>query len=371
MEAIVIAHKEVEIGQLEQRLAHTRIQRPAALAAMTASLERYGQISPVVVVGEAPMVLVDGYLRVRALTRLNRDTVQAEHWSCDEAAALIRILLRKADRRWEVIEEAWLIRELQQRHHFSQDKVAALLGRHQSWVSRRLLLLDSLPEGIVELLRQGAVSTWSATRVLSPMARAIPEHAQQLAQALVKQHLPTRDLALLWKHYQGATRKQREKIVEEPALCLKALRSQEEEAETSVIRQGVEGRWFHDLHVAGHILRRLRQGVAKLLPPEMGNLERRAVATGMASLSEAFAALRQTIFLRCGDDSQRERGSDPGLETTRGADQTDLPAAEELTQCGAPGGARQGGKTTDKPPAALLFGEGCLPALQGQCGAGG
>lgn len=92
MEEIVIEQKEVEIGQLERRFAHTRIKRTMALAAMTASLERYGQVSPVVIVGDSPMVLVDGYLRVEALLRLGLDTVQAEQWSCDEAQSLIRIL---------------------------------------------------------------------------------------------------------------------------------------------------------------------------------------------------------------------------------------------------------------------------------------
>jgi hypothetical protein len=54
MEEIAIEQKEVELGQLELRFAHTRINRPSALAGMTASLERYGQRSPVVIVGESP-----------------------------------------------------------------------------------------------------------------------------------------------------------------------------------------------------------------------------------------------------------------------------------------------------------------------------
>lgn len=370
MEEIFIQQKQVELGQLDLRFAHTRIKRPAALAAMTASLERYGQISPVVVVGEPPMVLVDGYLRVAALSRLGRDTILAEHWSCDEAESLIRILLRRQDRRRESIEEAWLIQELRERYHFTQDKVALLLGRHQSWVSRRLRLLESLPEEILESVRQGTVSTWGAVRVLAPMARAIPEHARQLAVVLAKEHLGTRDLALLWKHYQGATRQQREKMVEAPGLFLKALRSREEEQRSAAIGQGVEGQWFHDLHVAGHILTRLRKNAVKILHPDMSNLEKRAVMTGFAELAEVFAVLRNTILLRCGDDIERERRSDPDHDGTRGGDQTDLPGAEDFAQCSAPGDPRHACETAAMQSGVPASGAGGLPALQGQCGAG-
>lgn len=369
MDGIAIVQKEVEIGELELRFTHTRVKRPEALATMTASLERYGQISPVIIVGESPLVLVDGYQRVAALLRLGRDTVLAEQWSCDEAESLIRILLRKQERRWEVIEEAWLIRELQERHRFSQDKVAALLGRHQSWVSRRLLLLELLPEEIITAVRQGAVSTWSATRVLAPMARAMPEHARSLAAVLAQERMATRDLALLWKHYQGANRRQREKIIEAPALFIKALRGREQEREASAVRLGPDSRWFKDLRVAGHMLTRLRRNVAQVVYPEMEILDRRAVRTGLAELTEAYLALRDTIDSRCGNDIERERGGDSGLEKPGGGDQGDLPVAEDLAQRGAPGGTGSDAHVIFSQPQTRATGEGALRGVQGQYGA--
>jgi hypothetical protein len=253
-------------------------------------------------------------------------------------------------------------------YRFSQDKVAALLGRHQSWVSRRLLLLESLSEDILEAVRQGVVSTWSAARVLAPMARAMPEHAKSLAASLGKEHLGTRDLALLWKHYQEANRKQREKMIEAPAMFVKALRGREEERETSAVRLGVDGRWFNDLRVACHMLARLRRNAAKILHPDMANLERRAVRTGFAELTGAFTALRETIDLRCADDIERNRGCDSGLEGTKSGDQADLPIVEDLAQRGAPGGAGSGCEPSAARPG-FITGTRGLPAVQGQCGA--
>jgi ParB-like chromosome segregation protein Spo0J len=67
--------KEIELAQLELRYAHTRIERPEGAAALAASIERFGQIIPVIVLKEEMhVILLDGYLRVKALKTLGRDT---------------------------------------------------------------------------------------------------------------------------------------------------------------------------------------------------------------------------------------------------------------------------------------------------------
>ena len=65
--------RQIEIGQLHLRYAHTRIERPRESLALAASIERIGQIIPVIVT--VTFVLLDGYLRVRALKTCGRDTV--------------------------------------------------------------------------------------------------------------------------------------------------------------------------------------------------------------------------------------------------------------------------------------------------------
>ena len=72
--------KEIEIAQLQLRYAHTRIDWPQRVLALAHSIERFGQILPVIVLrdGVNSFVLIDGYLRVKALKRCLRDTVMAE-----------------------------------------------------------------------------------------------------------------------------------------------------------------------------------------------------------------------------------------------------------------------------------------------------
>jgi len=289
--------ESLEIGQLDLRYAHTRIRRPEALLSLMRSLEQWGQIRPVsVVVSEPPChVLVDGYLRVEALRRCGKDMVLAEVWLCAEMEALLQVLMREQERRWDALEEASLIRELHERHELSQDTIARLLGKDKSWVCRRLSLLSALPDEILDTVRSGHLSPWAAGRVLAPLARANPEHAKALCRTLCQEHLCTRDLEELFRHYQQAHRKQREKIVLDPVLFLKALRAKEEDSRTCSLKEGPEGKWLRDMKMAGHILVRLTKTLPSVIYPGQANLDRRLLLTAFEDTRSALLSLENHL----------------------------------------------------------------------------
>jgi ParB-like chromosome segregation protein Spo0J len=232
-------------------------------------MERFGQILPVIVLrkGDNSFVLIDGYLRVKALKRCLRDTVLAEIWEGNEEEALVQILARAHSRKWDLLEEAALLRELHDQHHLSQSRIASRVGRKQSWVSGRLALYRVLSEDLLESIRKGSISTWAATRVIAPIARAIPEHAQVLSENLSKASLSTRELTLLFRHYQKANRRQRENIVRDPGLFLRALHAREEAVEAKSLKEGLEGKWLREFRLIAHLLR----GLLKEVPPLFGS----------------------------------------------------------------------------------------------------
>ena len=172
------------------------------VSSLVNAIERCGQIIPVITVkeGDLSFVLIDGYLRIAALKRCGKDTVMAEIWRCKEADALVQVFMRTQERRWEALEQAYMIKELQERHQLSLGKIAALMGKDKSWVSRRLSLLQALPDDILQMVRMGHVSIWAATRVLAPLARANPDHATTLTASLLKEQISTRDLTTFFKH---------------------------------------------------------------------------------------------------------------------------------------------------------------------------
>ena len=288
--------KEIEIAQLHFRYAHTRIQRPERVFALASSIEHFGQILPVIVLREGnSFVLLDGYQRVKALKRCGRDTIVAEIWECKEEEALVEILARAHSRKWDLLEEAALLRELHDQYHLSQSRIASMVGHKQSWVSGRLALYNGLSEDLLELIRKGAISTWAATRVIVPIARAIPEHAKTLSENLSKVSLSTRELTLLFRYYQKANRKQRENIVCEPLLFLKTLHAREETAEAKSLKEGREGKWLRDLRVIAHMLRGLLREVPTLFYSGQSNLDRYILLTAFEESQRQFMELEKQI----------------------------------------------------------------------------
>jgi len=301
--------KEIEIAQIDLRYAHTRIQRPERLCSLSGSIERFGQILPVIVLREATetLVLIDGYQRVKALERSGRDTVIAEIWECKEEEALVEVLARAHSRKWEFLEEAALLWELHHHYHLSQSRIASLLGRKQGWVSGRLVLYEALSEDLLGWIRKGVISGWAATRVIAPIARAIPEHGKILLENLSKVSLSTREMVLWFRHYQKANRQQRDNLVRQPLLFLKALRAKEEATEAKVLKEGPEGKWLRECKLIAHLLRDLLKEVPTLFG--LPSVDRRTLLTAFGE--------SQTLFIKLQNQIRRfNRDDHPGDETS-------------------------------------------------------
>lgn len=310
----VIAFERLEIVHLDLRYTHTRVRAPRSVLRMADSMERFGQISPVLVVkgtDDRP-ILIDGYLRIQALHRLGRDMVGAQVWDGEESDALLYILARSQERHWEAYEQASLIKELHIHHKRSQSDIARLLGKTQSWVSRRLSLLDNLPETINEAVRSGRISTWGATRILVPMARANSEHAHKMSEHLKKAKMSTRDLCRFFEHYKRANKKVRENMVDRPHLFIKTTTANKTDRESDLLDRGVEGRFVKDMNVVCHILRRLVNQASEVLYPGQNILDRRSILTAFNETHGVMVQLKKTIR-RLSDGSERETRGDSDL----------------------------------------------------------
>ena len=251
----------VEHHCLQLPYALLRLHQPSLLNKLALSLEKQGQLVPVVAVPKDTnqWVLIDGYMRVNALRRIGQDVVNMEVWNCDLTQALLMFMTEHQSRTWEVFEEALLLHELHTQHGLSQSKLANKIGRDQSWVSRLLSLLAQLPDSILHAVTQRKISLWSATRVIAPMARAIPSHAESLLQHAVKQSLSTRELRCFYDHYQSSNHKQRSQMVNDPDLFFKAQKLLAIEKKSRELQAGPEGKWNSQLRFA-------RRALASLIP---------------------------------------------------------------------------------------------------------
>lgn len=261
---------EVDIHLLELRYAHTRIEDGRALAGMRNSISRYGQIVPALAVCENnKFILIDGYLRLQALKACGHDCIKLQVVEEKEADALFVLLSRNNGRHWEVIEQAILLQELHRRFACSFGEIGRRLGRDKAFVKRRVDLVENLPDEILQAVLSGKISTWSASRVLAPLARANAEDARRLTGKLLAEPLSTRQLASFYEHYKKSNRVVRERMLENPSLFMKAKQEQEEQKEARKISDGPEGKWFRNLNIICHMLRRSTKDVRTILHPKL------------------------------------------------------------------------------------------------------
>jgi len=160
---------DLPCAQIGEHYGRYRLHQPEAERAMARSLDRYGQLSPVVVCQrEGHYELIDGFKRLGAASGLApMHHLSARVLEADDRAAKAAIYgLNRAGGRTRELEEAWIVQALVRDDGMSQVEVAELLGRHKSWVCRRLALLERLGPESQNELRLGLLSATAARQLV-------------------------------------------------------------------------------------------------------------------------------------------------------------------------------------------------------------
>jgi len=285
MVTIEMKYQKTDLHQLELRYSRIRVRNINRIHRLAASISRHGQLEPLVTVAEKDrFVLIDGYQRYRALREIGRDTADIITVEITEEESLLQLLTQRGERRWEAIEEAGIIQELRHRFNYSFSEIGKKTGRDKSYVKRRLDLLESLPEEILKSVLSGAISTWTANRVLVPLARANADDATKLATHLEKSPLSTRQLKTFYDHYLKSNRKVRKRMIESPDLFIKT-------SSTSSNKDGPEEQWLRNAGAVCGILGRLQNEAEVVFYPNQEKKLRRKL------LGEAARTRRLTISL--------------------------------------------------------------------------
>jgi ParB-like chromosome segregation protein Spo0J len=157
--------RPVPVALLGESYRRYRLPDAEGETAMACSLKRYGQLAPIVVClrDDVPEVL-DGFKRLAAARTWPKPaTLSARLLAADERTAKAAIYgLNRTGRHIQELEEAWIVQALVREDGLSQVEAAELLGRHKSWVCRRLALLERLAEEARADLRLGLLPPTAA-----------------------------------------------------------------------------------------------------------------------------------------------------------------------------------------------------------------
>lgn len=219
----------LEFHQLDCRLEHLRVRRPARFRQLLASLAETGQQTPIIVIPyEQRYLVIDGHQRIAALKQLRRDTVNALVWEISEAEALLLAhSLRRNSEPETALEQGWLLAEMEEKLGYTIEELARRFDRSATWVARRLALVETLPEAVQQQVREGRIAAQIAMRYLAPVARVNIEQCVRMAHVFAQHPWTTRQAALLYNAWREARTKQmRERILAEPELFVKAQEQQ-------------------------------------------------------------------------------------------------------------------------------------------------
>jgi ParB-like chromosome segregation protein Spo0J len=192
MQSHVIEHPLTDI---KENYASLRIANPKAESMLEKSLEKYGQVSPVVCQRtEKALELIDGFKRYRALQRLKRDTIQVTLLETTVRVCKAGIIqLNRTSRSISDLEEALVIQSLHREEMMPQIEIALLLGRDKSWVSRRLSLIERVADEVRSHIEIGLIPV-SIGRELARLPRG---NQSVVLDFVEKQHLGKREVEKL------------------------------------------------------------------------------------------------------------------------------------------------------------------------------
>jgi ParB/RepB/Spo0J family partition protein len=271
---------QLEFHQLDRRWEHLRVRHPARQRRLLASLADSGQQTPIVVVAaEGPAdryVVIDGYKRIAALEQLGRDTVEAVIWPMSEAAAVLLDRSLRLSEQETALEVGWLLAELEQRFGYSLDELARRFDHSVSWVSRRLALVEILPEAIQQQVREGQILAQVALKFLVPVARQSLEDCQGMAAIFAQYHCETREAGQLYAAWRQGSPATRKRILDAPELFFKTQRQERKPATTA------DAELLRDLEMVAAMVnrahRRLAGAAAMELDRQQGEVARQQIA---------------------------------------------------------------------------------------------
>lgn len=204
---------------MDRRLESLRVRHPARQRRLIASLAESGQQTPIIVIPtEGRYLVIDGHKRIAALQQLGRDTVEAVVWEMSEAEALVlEQSLRMAEPE-SALEQGWLLAEMESRLGCSIEELARRFDRSKNWVVNRLALVETLPESVQQLVREGKLAASLAARYLAPVARISVEHCQRMGAIFAEQGWTTRQAGAFYEAWRCGGRMVRERLLAAPKL---------------------------------------------------------------------------------------------------------------------------------------------------------
>lgn len=249
----------VEINSIDTRYERCRMRSRAVERRLALSMQAEGIRDPLggVVDGER-RILLDGFKRLRVARRLKIAQVPFRVLGEGQADGILCLMRSANAQSLAILEQAHLIRELRDVHHFSIADIGQRLERSVSWVSMRSGLLAELRPAVAERIMRGEFPAYSymyTLRHFMRMKQTQPDDIESFVVATAGHGLSTRDIDLLARgFFLGGTDLRREISEGRIDWCLEMLKNTERVTEGC---SSGESGTLADLELVARKMRRL------------------------------------------------------------------------------------------------------------------
>jgi ParB/RepB/Spo0J family partition protein len=185
----------VKTEQIREWSNTYRLIHPDAVRGMVASMQSTGQLQPIILqLHDDRYNIIDGIKRYRAAQELGMEELQSLVFEVNTAMAKAMIIhYNRQGSSLSMYEQGLIISSLVKEHSISQKEVSKLLRQSQSWVCRRLGMIDRLLPQLQDEIRMGGISV-SHGRELVKLPRG---KQSQALEVVVRERLTSRECTIL------------------------------------------------------------------------------------------------------------------------------------------------------------------------------
>jgi len=209
----------ISLDCFDTSLSVYRLVFPSQIKSMKHSLERVGQLQPVITrESEAGYQLIDGFKRYYASEQLALSGLLGKVLDVSESVGKAMILAYNKDSNALVdYEEGLIVCSLKNEHGMNQKEIAELTGYSTAWVCRRISLVERLDETVQSQLTLGTISAAHAREIIK-----LPRGNQgEVTRSIIEHELSSRSGAwLIDKYLSSENRAQRQYLLEHPLEAL-------------------------------------------------------------------------------------------------------------------------------------------------------
>ena len=209
------ALEQIKLEDFDTSLSIYRLLLPGQVVQMCQSLERMGQLQPVITRKSGDLYqLIDGFKRYYASQQSGFPGLLGKVLNVSESVGKAMIMAcNKEGHSLIDYEEGLIVYSLKKEHQMSQKEISELTGYSQTWVCRRVSMIERLEDAVQSQLRLGKISAAHVREIIK-----LPRGNQaEITRTIMENNMSSRQSAwLIGKYLSSGSKAERAYLLDHP-----------------------------------------------------------------------------------------------------------------------------------------------------------